>query len=122
MTRAEIAVDFLQRCARGDVRQAYGRHVAMDFIHHNAWFAGDRESLLVAMEESAAAEPNKAFEVKQVIEGDDRVMTLSHLQRADGQTEYAVVHIARFVGEKIVALWDLGQEIPPDSPNRNGMF
>lgn len=122
MSNRDSAIEFLQMCARGEVREAYARHVSQDFIHHNAWFAGDRESLVKAMEESAAAEPNKSFDVRQVIEGGDRVATLSHLKRADGETEYAVVHIARFVDGKIAELWDLGQEVPKDSPNQNGMF
>ena|SRR3989339_1810930 len=122
MGNAVIASEFLQMCARGDVRAAYDRHVSPDFVHHNAWFPADREFLLRAMEDSAATEPNKSFEVKQVIEGDDRVAILSHLQRAGADLEYAVVHIARFADGKIVELWDLGQEIPKDSPNALGMF
>ena len=82
MNHAEIATAFLRMCARGDVREAYERYVAADFVHHNAWFPGDRESLLLAMEQSAAAEPNKSFEPKQVVDGGDRVALLSHLQRA----------------------------------------
>ena len=117
-----IATAFLEMCARGDVREAYDRHVSPDFVHHNAWFPGDRASLLQAMEESAATEPNKSFEVKQVIDGGDRVAVLSHLTRAGAGPEYAVVHIARFADGKIVELWDLGQEIPKDSPNALGMF
>ena len=122
MGNARIATEFLKMCAGGEVRDAFERFVAPDFVHHNAWFAGDRESLLQAMEESAAAEPNKSFEPKQVIDGGDRVAVLSHLQRAGADLEYAVVHIARFMDGKIVELWDLGQEIPKDSPNALGMF
>src|SRR3546814_15915780 len=74
------------------------------------------------MEQSAAAEPNRSFEVKQVIEGGDRVALLSHLERSTGGIEYAVVHIARFDGDgRIVELWDLAQEIPEESPNALGM-
>lgn len=122
MTNADIATDFLKMCSRGDVRQAYDRYVAECFVHHNAHFAGDRQSLLLAMEQSAAAEPNKSFEVKHVIDGGDRVAVLSHLKRAKAGVEYAVVHIARFADGRIVELWDLGQEIPKDSPNALGMF
>ena len=122
MDNRAVATEFLCMCARGEVRQAYARHVADDFIHHNAWFAGDRESLLLAMEQSAAAEPNKSFEVKQAIADEDRVAVLSQLTRADSRTEYAVVHIARIEAGRIVELWDLAQEVPPDSPNANGMF
>lgn len=122
MNNRDIATDFLRMCARGEVRAAYQRYVADDFVHHNAWLPGDRESLLRAMEASAAAEPNKAFEVKQVVDGGDRVAVLSHLVRAGAGAEYAVVHIVRFVDGRIAELWDLGQEIPKDSPNALGMF
>lgn len=119
---AEIATAFLSMAASGNVREAYGLYVADAFTHHNAYFPGDRESLLVAMEQSAASEPNKAFTVKQVIESGDRVVVLSHLRRAQVDQEYAVVHILRFDGSKIVEMWDIGQEVPKDSPNALGMF
>jgi predicted SnoaL-like aldol condensation-catalyzing enzyme len=122
MDNAEIATTFLRMCARGDVRAAFERFVAPGFVHHNAWFPADRQSLLVAMEQSAAAEPNKSFEPRQVVDGGDRVAVLSHLRRADDQTEMAVVHIARFQDGRIIELWDLGQEIPKNSPNGLGMF
>ena len=122
MQNRDIAVAFLRMCARGEVRDAYDRHVAAGFVHHNAWFPGDRESLLLAMEQSAAKEPNKAFEPKQVVDGGDRVAVLSHLVRADAGVEIAVVHILRFEGGRIVEMWDVGQEIPKDSPNALGMF
>ena len=40
----------------------------------------------------------------------------------DDHQEYAVVHILRFDGAKIAEMWDIGQEIPKDSPNALGMF
>lgn len=57
-----------------------------------------------------------------MIDGGDLVAVLSHLKRANAVVEYAVVHIARFADGRIVELWDLGQEIPEDSPNALGMF
>lgn len=122
MDNREIALAFLRMCALGEVRAAYARHVADDFIHHNAWFPGDRESLMLAMEKSAASEPNKSFEPKRVVDGGDRIAVLSHLVRADAGTEHAVVHILRFDNGRIVEMWDVGQEIPKDSPNALGMF
>lgn len=119
---SEIATEFLTMAASGRVREAYKRHVADSFTHHNAYFPGDRESLLVAMEQSAESEPNKSFTVKQVIDSGDRVAVFSHLHRAQANQEYAVVHIFRFEGSKIVEMWDIGQEIAKDSPNALGMF
>lgn len=119
---SEIATEFLSMASSGRVREAYECHVADDFIHHNAYFPGDRESLLVAMEQSAESEPNKFFTVKQVIDSGDRIAVFSHLQRVQADQGYAVVHILRFHGSKIAEMWDIGQEIPKDSPNALGMF
>jgi predicted SnoaL-like aldol condensation-catalyzing enzyme len=119
---ASIAERFLAMCAGGEVRDAYERYVAEDFRHHNAYFPSDRESLLLGMEQSARAEPNKSFAVKQVIESGDRVAVLSHLRREQVDVDIAVVHILRFEGGRIVEMWDVGQVIPKDSPNGLGMF
>lgn len=119
---SEIATEFLALAASGRVRDAFARHVADSFTHHNAYFPGDRESLLNAMEQSSASEPNKDLTVKQVLESGDRVAVVSHLRRAQAGKEYAVVHIFRFEGGKIVEMWDISQEIPGDSPNALGMF
>lgn len=122
MQSSDIVTTFLKMCAAGEVRAAYARFVAPEFVHHNPWFASDRQSLLEAMEEASVSEPNRSFEPRQVVDGGDRVAVLSHLRRADGVTEYAVVHIARLRDGKIVELWDLGQDVPKDSPNALGMF
>lgn len=119
---ARIAEHFLSLCASGRVQDAYARYVADDFRHHNAWFPGDRESLLRGMEQSAQAEPNKSFTVKQVIADGDRVAVFSHLRREQADVDMAVVHILRFEAGKIVELWDVGQVIPKDSPNGLGVF
>jgi predicted SnoaL-like aldol condensation-catalyzing enzyme len=121
-SKTDIATEFLSLCAGGRVQEAYDRHVAAGFRHHNAWFPGDRQSLLDGMAHSAQAEPNKSFTVKQAIESADRVALLSHLRRASAEVDMAVVHILRFEGDRIVEMWDVGQEIPKDSPNALGMF
>lgn len=121
-TNAGIAEHFLLMCASGQVREAYGLYVAGDFRHHNAYFPADRESLLLGMEQSAQAEPNKSFTIKQTIESGDRVVMLSHLRREQADVDIAVVHILRFEGGRIVEMWDVGQVIPKASPNAVGMF
>lgn len=119
---AGIASEFLSMCATGAVREAYARHVAESFRHHNAHFAEDRQSLLSAMEESARSEPNKSFEIRQVIACGDRVAVHSQLRRVQADKEYAVVHILRFEAARIVEMWDVVQEVPEHSPNALGMF
>jgi len=121
-SNADKATRFLAMCTAGQVRQAYDTYVSDDFRHHNAYFPEDRESLLRGMEESARVEPDKSFTARQVIESGDRVAVLSHVRRGNVGIDIAVVHILRFENGRIVEMWDVGQQIPADSPNRLGMF
>jgi predicted SnoaL-like aldol condensation-catalyzing enzyme len=118
----EKAVSFLQLVASGKVRNAYNQYIAPDFCHHNPYFRGDAESLMIAMEENALENPNKVLEIKQVIEENDMVTVYSHIKQAPEDLGAAVVHIFRFLNDQIVELWDVGQAIPENSPNENGMF
>ncbi|MFD1206595.1 MULTISPECIES: ester cyclase [Sporosarcina] len=116
------AIDFLQLIVAGEIDKAYEKYVSEDFIHHNPYFAGDRESLKQAMKQNDNANPNKSLEVKIAISEDDKVMVYSHLKQNDDDLGAAVVHICRFHEGKIVEMWDVGQPVLEDSPNENGMF
>lgn len=123
MSKKEIATSFLTMAARGDVHSAYEKFIAPDFRHHNQFYPGDRESLLLGMQTASIQSPNKSLSVKQALEDGDRVVTLSHVVRQDSKApEIAVVHIFRFEHNRIVELWDFGQLIDPKSPNLNGIF
>ena len=75
------------------------------------------------MEEAATASPNKSLEVVRVLEDGNLVATHSRLLRIDPNAlEIAAVHIFRFEGDKIIEEWEVGQELPKDSPNENGPF
>ncbi|RHW31175.1 nuclear transport factor 2 family protein [Neobacillus notoginsengisoli] len=118
----EIAVSFLQLVASGKVREAYQTYISSDFSHHNPYFRGDAESLMLAMEESQVQNPNKVLDVKRAIQDENIVVVHSHVQQNPEELGGAVVHIFRFKEDKIIELWDVGQPIPEDSPNENGMF
>jgi predicted SnoaL-like aldol condensation-catalyzing enzyme len=118
----DVALAFLRAAASGEVREAYRKHVAPGFRHHNAFFPGDAESLMRGMEENAAKNPNKVLEVQRAIEDGDLVAVHSRVRQKPDDRGVAVVHIFRFEGGKNAELWDLGQPVPEDSPNENGMF
>jgi predicted SnoaL-like aldol condensation-catalyzing enzyme len=122
LTRKEKAVSFLRHAASGDVCEAYRSYIGTGFRHHNAFFRGDADSLMLAMEDNAAKNPHKIFEVKLALEEGDFVMVHSHVRQKPEDLGAAVVHIFRFQDDRIIELWDLGQPIPEDSPNENGMF
>ena len=102
MSHKEIAKSFLKLAGDGEAREAYSKFVAVDFIHHNQYFKGDRESLQKAMEEAHETSPNKSIEIKHVYEDGDTVA--AHSLVAKEKMNIAVVHIFRFKDDKIVEL------------------
>lgn len=122
MNKKQMAIDFLNLTAKGESRKAFDLFVAEDFIHHNAWFKGDRETLMLAMEESAKEQPDKIFEPLSALEDGDLVSVHSKMQITPNDRGYAIMHIMRFENDKIVELWDFGQAVPEDMVNENGMF
>ena len=123
MSKKEMAISFLKMAGSGDVKSAYAKFIASNFIHHNQYFKGDRQSLLTAMEEASKTSANKSIDVKHIYEDGNTVITHSEVVRQNlGDPIIAVVHIFRFENDRVVELWDLGQEIAKDSPNENGAF
>lgn len=122
MTRKESAIAFLTMVAHGNIRDAYEKFISMKFIHHNQYFQGDRQSLMLAMKEAGKTNPNKKLEIKKIFEDGDIVITVSHIQQNPDDIGSAVVHLFRFEDDQIVELWDFGQQIVKDSPNENGVF
>ncbi len=118
----ELAVSFLQLVSKGEVSKAYQRYISSDFRHHNPFFRGDADSLMLAMEENSNKNPRKTLEVKRIIEEGDTVVVYSHIKQNQDDLGVAVVHIFRFHNNQIAEVWDVGQPIPENSPNENGVF
>ena len=118
----QIATDFLMLASKGDSREAFSKYVGKDFKHHNVYFKGDAESLMNAMEENAKKTPAKIFEVKRALQDGDLVAVHSHVMQNPGDRGAAVVHIFRFENGSIMELWDMGQPVPEETINENGMF
>ena len=118
----DTAVSFLRLASSGRVREAYKKHIAPNFRHHNAYFPGDAESLAKGMEESAKEFPNKIFNVQRVLEDGDLVAVHARVRlKPDGQ-DIALIHIFRFDRDRIVELWEAAEPVPETSPNKNGVF
>jgi len=118
----EAAVEFLTLVATGKVREAYDRHVAPGFRHHNPYFRGDAASLMEGMQANATENPDKELVVQRAIQEGDEVAVFSRVTLRPGDPAFALVHIFRFEGPLIVEAWDIGQAVPPDCVNENGMF
>jgi predicted SnoaL-like aldol condensation-catalyzing enzyme len=120
-TNRDVAISFLKNAASGKLDEAYSR-VASNFRHHNAYFPGDTESLKAGMADAHKQFPNTKIEVQRSIADADLVAVHSRVQHAPDTPAIAVVHLFRFEDGKIAELWDVGMEVPKDSPNENGAF
>ncbi len=118
----EAAVTFLKQASGGEVRDAYAQFVGNGFRHHNPFFEGSAEALMAEMEQNARQNPQKTREILRTVAEGNYVVIHSHVRMKPGGLGFAVVHIFRFVQGRIVELWDLGQPVPEESPNANGMF
>jgi predicted SnoaL-like aldol condensation-catalyzing enzyme len=121
MTKTDIATVFLKLASSGDVDEAYEKYVHPDFIHHNAYFKGDRETLRQGMIENAQQFPNKKCDILRTLEEGDLVTAHSKIT-LDAEKVFGVIHIFRFEDDKIIEEWEAGQEALKGSPNENGIF
>ncbi len=121
MSKKETAISFLQQASSGNLDEAYNK-VAPNFRHHNPHFKGDAESLKAGMAGAHKQFPNAKLDVQRAIAEGDLVAVHSRMQHSPETATIAVVHIFRFEGDQIAELWDVGMEVPKDSPNENDAF
>ena len=121
MTNKDKAVEFLKLASSGKVRDAYEKFVHPNFLHHNAYFKGDRESLLIAMEENVQKFPGKKYKVLRALEDGDLVTVHGKVTGVFDKA-WSVIHIFRFSEGKIIEEWEASQEDIKDSPNNKGVF
>lgn len=120
--RKQAAVQFLQLVVAGRVDEAYQKHVDLQGKHHNPFFPAGFPALKKAMIENNVQFPGKLLTIKHVLADDDMVAVHSHVVLSQGETGISAVHLFRFHGDKIVEMWDCGQPVPADSPNKDGAF
>ena len=121
-SKKDNAITFLTLAASGKLDEAYDNYVAPNFRHHNAYFAGDAQSLKAGMADAHKQFPNTTLEVQHAWEDGDLVAIHSRVSHGADQPDISVVHMFRFEGDRIAELWDVGMQAPKDSPNINGLF
>ncbi len=122
MTRRDAAVAFLREVAAGRAREAFAKHVAPGFRHHNPHFPAGADALMRAMADAAKRNPGLQVEVQRTLEDGDLVAVHSRIRMHAGDRDHATVHLFRFEDGRIAELWDIGQDAPDASPNQDGMF
>lgn len=119
--RRAVALDFFKFGRAGD-RAGVERLLTADARHHNPYFAAGMPALLDGMMAAARTAPERTSEVKLVVADGDHVVVHSHVHHRPGDLGVSVVHIFRFEGDRIAELWDVGQPVPAETPNGDGMF
>jgi predicted SnoaL-like aldol condensation-catalyzing enzyme len=121
MSKKGVAESFLTLASSGRVREAYDKYIHPKFRHHNAYFKGDRESLLAGMEENAKQFPTKTYETLRVLE-DGELVAIHGQVTLSPDSKWSVIHIFRFQGDMIIEEWEASQQVLKESPNENGVL
>ncbi len=111
MSHKDIAQNFLRMIIAGNIRKAFDIYIAQDFTHHNQYTKPGREELILGMEGNQDNFPDKTFDIELIIAEDDKVVTYSLLKFTPDHKGIRVVHILRFVDEKIVEMRDVAMQV-----------
>jgi predicted SnoaL-like aldol condensation-catalyzing enzyme len=118
----QAALQFLKLIEAGQIEEAYRKYVAANGRHHNPYFQAGFSALQKGMQENHDQFPNMRLTVKNVIGDGDLVAIHSQVMQSPGEAGVAAVHIFRFQGDKIAEFRDVGEPVPADTPNEDGMF
>jgi hypothetical protein len=85
------------------------------------------QPVLQEMQKHAAAKKrmqtnSQGHRHQRVLSDGDLVAVHAHVRLNPGDLGVATIHIFRFEDDRIVELWDVGQAVPENSLNDNGMF
>lgn len=117
-----IVADFVDLMYRQkDVRAAFMKHVAVDYVQHNPNILDGREAAIAALE-PMFSRPGATYDVKRVLVDDDLAAVHLHGRPSPGEPGGAVVDLFRLEDGKIVEHWDVLQPIPKTSINPHPMF
>ncbi|MGC8803187.1 MAG: nuclear transport factor 2 family protein [Bacteroidales bacterium] len=109
-SKKHIAESFLQLASSGQVDEAFARYVHPDFIHHHAYFAGDRQSLLQAMKDNVRQFPHKTYQTLRAIEENELVAIHGKVVLTP-ESKWSVIHIFRFKDNLIFESWEASQQV-----------
>jgi predicted SnoaL-like aldol condensation-catalyzing enzyme len=109
-------------CWKGQVREAFMRHVREDYIQHNPVAQDGRDNAIRALEGFYGANPQMKCEVMRIIVDGDLAAVHTRIKLNPEHRGFAVVDILRVEGGMIAEHWDVIQPIPETSANPHPMF
>jgi predicted SnoaL-like aldol condensation-catalyzing enzyme len=106
--------------SRGEVRTAFDRYVADDYVQHNPGLPDGRDAARDALAEKFADPAFSVEVVRMLVDGD---LCALHIRAVrDGRPSAAVVDVYRVDGDRIVEHWDVIQPWPSSAANDHPMF
>ena len=122
MDNKQLAVAFLELVVARKIDEAYAKYVDMKGKHHNVYFPAGFSALRQGMIDAHTQFPNTQLSIKHVISEGDLVAVHSHVMHKPGDAGVSVVHLFRIKKNKIVEMWDVGQQLPDKLLNKDGAF
>lgn len=104
-----------------NVRGAFLKYVAPDYVQHNPGIADGRDAAIAALEPKFSA-PGARFDVKRILVDGDYAMIHLHGRADPASPGGAVADIYRLSHGRIVEHWDVLQPMPTASKNPHPMF
>ena len=104
-----------------DVRKAFERYVAQDYVQHNPNIADGREAAIQALT-PLFGNPAVQLTVHHVLVDGDLAVVHLFARTAPGARGAAVADFFRLSHGKIVEHWDVLQDIPEKAANAHPMF
>jgi predicted SnoaL-like aldol condensation-catalyzing enzyme len=92
------------------------------YRQHNPGAADGAEAFITFVHGFTGAFPSLRFNFKRFFAEGDLVVVHSHLVRQPGDRGMAVMDIFRIENNRIVEHWDVLQEIPESTANKNTLF
>lgn len=118
----QVVVDFFTTAFDGDPDGAAAAHIGNRYIQHNPQAPDGPEAFTGFVHWLRGEHPNVKLDIKRVLADGDLVVTHSHLVMEPGTRGMALADFFRLEDGRIVEHWDVGQQIPEESANTNGMF
>lgn len=105
-----------------DPKRATLTYFAPDFIDHDPFIKGSRQSAIDRLEGLDWKTQGPRSDVKHILAEGDYVMIHHYLVRKPGDAPIAAIDLFRVKDGYIVEHWDVLQPFPPDSVNPAPMF
>lgn len=104
-----------------NVRAAFEKYVAPDYIQHNPNILDGREAAVAALASKFGA-PGAHFDIKRILVDGDLAVIHLHGRMKPAEAGGAVADIYRLRNGKIVEHWDVVQPMPATAINPHPMF